>query len=129
MVIEILGGLGVTLVCEPGRSLTAGAGIFVMRVLYRKQHSDRSFLIVDGGMNDLLRPALYDAEMRIETDPLRPGSPLPIDVVGPVCETADCFAKQRSLPPVETGDVLANPGRWSVRLCDEFIVQRPATGR
>jgi diaminopimelate decarboxylase len=103
---DALGGLEATLVCEPGRSLTAGAGIFVMRALYRKENAERRFLIVDGGMNDLLRPALYEAQMRIETDPLRKGESLPVDVVGPVCETTDRFARDLPLPPVEHGDLV-----------------------
>lgn len=106
LALEVLGGLDATLVCEPGRVLTAGAGIFVTRALYRKQNADRKFLIVDGGMNDLLRPALYQAEMRIETDPLRAGDRAPVDIVGPVCETTDCFAEQRALPNVEPGDLV-----------------------
>ncbi len=106
MALETLGGLDATLVCEPGRVLTAGAGIFIMRALYRKENVERRFLVVDGGMNDLLRPALYQAEMRIETDPLRGGAPAPVDVVGPVCETADRFAQHRSLPNVEPGDLV-----------------------
>ncbi len=106
LALEVLGGLDATLVCEPGRVLTAGAGIFVTRALYRKQNADRKFLIVDGGMNDLLRPALYQAEMRIETDPLRAGDRAPVDVVGPVCETTDRFAEQRVLPNVEPGDLV-----------------------
>jgi diaminopimelate decarboxylase len=106
MVIDVLAGLEATLICEPGRSLTAGAGIFVMRALYRKTNAERRFLIVDGGMNDLLRPALYDAKMRIETDPLRSGELLPVDVVGPVCETTDRFAKDLALPPVERADLI-----------------------
>ena len=106
LALEVLGGLDATLVCEPGRVLTAGAGIFVTRALYRKQNADRQFLIVDGGMNDLLRPALYQAEMRIETDPLRAGDHAPVDIVGPVCETTDRFAEQRALPNVEPGDLV-----------------------
>ncbi|MCZ6569892.1 MAG: diaminopimelate decarboxylase [Deltaproteobacteria bacterium] len=106
LALEVLGGLDATLVCEPGRVLTAGAGIFVTRALYRKQNADRKFLIVDGGMNDLLRPALYQAEMRIETDPLRAGDRAPVDIVGPVCETTDRFAEQRALPNVEPGDLV-----------------------
>ncbi len=106
MALEVLGSLGVTLVCEPGRLLTAGGGIFVMRALYRKANAGRRFLIVDGGMNDLLRPSLYQVEMRIETDPLRSGDPAPVDIVGPVCESTDCFAKDRLLPPVEPGDLV-----------------------
>ena len=103
---EVVGGLDATLVCEPGRSLTAEAGIFLTRVLYRKENGDHRFVIVDGGMNDQLRPMLYAAEPRIETDPARPGARVPVNVVGPVCESTDQLAKDRPLPPLERGDLL-----------------------
>ena len=103
---EALGDLDATLVVELGRSLVAEAGVFICRVLYRKVNGDRRFVIVDGGMNDLLRPALYSAEMEIETDPLRSGPAVPADVVGPVCETTDRLARDRRLPPVEPGDLV-----------------------
>jgi diaminopimelate decarboxylase len=101
---EILGDLGATLVVELGRSLVAEAGVFICRVLYRKVNGERRFVIVDGAMNDLLRPSLYQTEMHIETDPLRDGPVAPVDVVGPVCESTDRLAKDRPLPPVERGD-------------------------
>ncbi len=105
---EVVGGLDATLVCEPGRSLTAEAGIFLTRVLYRKENGDHRFVIVDGGMNDQLRPMLYAAEPRIETDPARPGARVPVNVVGPVCESTDQLAKDRPLPPLERGDLLVH---------------------
>jgi diaminopimelate decarboxylase len=84
--------------------------------------SGRRFVIVDGGMNDLLRPALYDAEMRIETDPLRPGRNLSVDVVGPVCESVDRFARDRELPPVERGDLLVvrDAGAYSFAMASTY---------
>ena len=103
---EILGDLDATLIVEPGRSLVAEAGVFITRVLYRKVNGDRRFAVVDGAMNDLLRPALYQAEMHVETDPLRDGPLVPIDVVGPVCESTDRLAKDRGLPPLEQGDLV-----------------------
>ncbi len=103
---EILGDLDATLIVEPGRSLVAEAGVFITRVLYRKVNGDRRFAVVDGAMNDLLRPALYQAEMHVETDPLRDGPLVPIDVVGPVCESTDRLAKDRALPPLEQGDLV-----------------------
>jgi diaminopimelate decarboxylase len=122
MALEVLGSLGVTLVCEPGRLLTAGAGILVMRALYRKANAGRRFLIVDGGMNDLLRPSLYQVEMRIETDPLRSGDPAPVDIVGPVCESTDRFAKDRLLPPVEPGDpvVVRDAGAYGFAMASTY---------
>ncbi len=104
--IETVGGLGATLVCEPGRSLTAPAGILITRVLYRKRNGEKRFVIVDGAMNDYLRPALYGAVPRLEADPLREGPAEPADVVGPVCETTDRFAADATLPPLLAGDLL-----------------------
>jgi diaminopimelate decarboxylase len=103
---ETLGGLGAALACEPGRSLTAGAGILVTRVLYRKHNGEKRFVVVDGAMNDYARPALYGAVPRLEPDPLRPGPTEPADVVGPVCESTDRFAADAPLPPLERGDLL-----------------------
>jgi diaminopimelate decarboxylase len=94
-------------VLEPGRSFTANAGIFVTKVLYTKGTGEKTFVIVDGAMNDLLRPALYDAYQRVEpVGPARPGVEK-IDIVGPVCESGDFLAKDRSFPTVEEGDLLA----------------------
>ena len=104
-----LGDLGCRIVLEPGRLLVGNAGILVSRVIYMKEGATRTFAIVDAAMNDLMRPALYDAHHTI--DPVAQPAPdaerQPIDVVGPVCETGDTFAKQRSLPPLQAGDLVA----------------------
>ena len=99
--------LPLTLVLEPGRSLVAAAGVLLTRVLYVKDGPARRFVIVDAGMNDLLRPALYDAYHRIE--PVRPhGRPAElVDVVGPVCETSDFLGRRRELERPDPGDLLA----------------------
>ena len=98
--------LPLTLVLEPGRSLVAGAGVLLTRVLYVKG-GDRRFVVVDAGMNDFLRPALYDAFHGVEPLVTR-GRPLElVDVVGPVCETSDFLARRRELESPEPGDVLA----------------------
>jgi len=98
---------GLRLLLEPGRFLTADAGVLLTRVLYRKRTSRTRFVIVDAAMNDLLRPALYEAYHPIL--PVRRGnrSSVVLDVVGPVCETADCFAKGRRLPWPEPGEFWA----------------------
>ena len=102
-----VGDLDCEIVLEPGRSLTANAGIFVTRVLYTKGSDEKSFVVVDGGMNDLLRPALYGSYQRIEpVGQARPGVQKG-DIVGPVCESGDFFAKDRSFPSVEEGDLVA----------------------
>ncbi|MDZ4735543.1 MAG: diaminopimelate decarboxylase [Rhodospirillaceae bacterium] len=101
--------LGLPIVFEPGRRLVGEAGILVTRVIYVKQGRERTFLIVDAAMNDLIRPALYDAYHPI-VPVLEPaaGAPVaPVDVVGPICESGDVLAVQRSLPAVEPGALLA----------------------
>jgi diaminopimelate decarboxylase len=106
---ETLGDLGCRFIFEPGRLLVGNAGILVSRVVRVKEGSTRTFLIVDAAMNDLMRPSLYDAYHSIlpVTEP-EGGAPLgEVDVVGPVCETGDTFAKQRRLPPMRADDLLA----------------------
>ena len=95
------------LLMEPGRYLVADAGVLVTRVLYRKSTTRRRFVIVDGAMTDLPRPALYDAYHPVEAVRPRSGEKTTADVVGPVCETGDFLARQRELPPLERGDLLA----------------------
>jgi diaminopimelate decarboxylase len=106
---DIFGSLGVALAFEPGRVLTAAAGLLVSQVLYIKEGSARRFVIVDAAMNDLIRPALYEAWHDIVPVrlPAAGASLAPADVVGPVCETGDTFAVDRELPPFAEGDLLA----------------------
>jgi diaminopimelate decarboxylase len=103
-----LGDLGCRIVLEPGRLLVGNAGILVSRVIYMKEGSTRTFAIVDAAMNDLIRPALYDAYHTIEPveQPAAGTETVPVDVVGPVCETGDTFAKQCPLPPLKAGDLV-----------------------
>jgi diaminopimelate decarboxylase len=109
LVRGIFGSLGLTLAFEPGRVLTAPAGLLVSRVLYVKEGGTRRFVIVDAAMNDLIRPALYEAWHDIVPVrlPAAGASLAPADVVGPVCETGDTFAVNRELPPFAEGDLLA----------------------
>jgi diaminopimelate decarboxylase len=106
-VLDAVGDLGCELVLEPGRWLTAEAGVLLTRVLYTKSNEAKHFAIVDAGMNDLLRPALYGGHHHVE--PVGPprGSEQQVDLVGPVCESGDFLAKDRSLPVLEAGDLLA----------------------
>jgi diaminopimelate decarboxylase len=109
MVRGLVDGLEAELVFEPGRLLVGNAGLLVTRVLYVKDNGPRRFIIVDAAMNDLIRPSLYDAWHEIVPVVAPPaGAELkPVDVVGPVCESSDTFARQRPLPPVAEGDLLA----------------------
>lgn len=98
---------GLKIVMEPGRFIAGNAGIFVTRKLYLKDNGVKKFLIVDGGMNDLLRPALYDAYHEIQPVKQSTAEKLTVDVVGPICESGDVFGRDRSLPDVENNALLA----------------------
>lgn len=98
---------GLELLVEPGRYLVADAGLLLTKVLYRKNTSKRRFVIVDAAMTDLPRPALYDAWHPVEPVSPRRGKKTMADVVGPVCESGDFLARQRPLPPLAPGDLLA----------------------
>lgn len=105
---EIVEPLGTELVLEPGRYLTGEAGILLTEVSYIKESEGRKFLIIDAGMNDLLRPALYDAWHDIRPIDVREGRPTyHYDIVGPICETGDTFAFQREMPELKAGDLVA----------------------
>jgi diaminopimelate decarboxylase len=119
-ILPLLRGKNLRLILEPGKSISANAGIMVARVLYTKYSGNKKFVIVDAGMNDLIRPALYGAfhfiwPVMVE-DRFMPaqrsrdlrldGSEI-VDVVGPVCESGDFFAKDRAIPPVKRGDLIA----------------------
>jgi len=101
-------GSGFTLMLEPGRSIVAEAGVLLTRVLIVKQNGDKKFVVVDAAMNDLIRPALYQAHHEIVPVNQPSGCPpMKADIVGPVCESGDFFARNRDLPPVQAGDLLA----------------------
>lgn len=107
MIRDIIHPLQTRIILEPGRLLVGDAGLLLTTVTYVKKAATRQYLILDAGMNDLIRPAMYEA-----WHPIRPVAPRsaefqPFDIVGPVCETGDTFAKNRALPPVEAGDLLA----------------------
>jgi diaminopimelate decarboxylase len=95
------------LLLEPGRFLVAQAGALVTRVLQVKRNGKKTFVITDAAMNDMIRPALYQAHHEIVPVRPRSGRPRTVDVVGPVCETGDFFARDRKLAPVEPGDLVA----------------------
>ena len=109
MVARTLGDLGCRFLFEPGRLIAANAGVLVSQVIYVKPGDAKTFLIIDAGMNDLIRPALYDSHHDIlpVTEPAPDAPPVPYDVVGPVCETSDIFAAARPLPVLKSGDLVA----------------------
>ncbi|DAB40205.1 MAG TPA: diaminopimelate decarboxylase [Sulfurovum sp. UBA12169] len=104
-IFEATKGLDVTLLCEPGRYMVANAGAFFTKVLYEKQNGHKRFVIVDGAMNDLIRPSLYNAYHKIEAVGTE-GEKTLADVVGPVCESGDFLGKNVSLPPLKHDDLL-----------------------
>ncbi|MFH2202343.1 MAG: diaminopimelate decarboxylase [Elusimicrobiota bacterium] len=104
---ELLDFRDMSLILEPGRSLVGEAGLLATKVLYRKARGRRNFVIVDAGMTDLLRPALYGARHEIVPVTLSRRQPTRVDIVGPVCESTDVFARGRKLPLPAAGDVLA----------------------
>ncbi len=108
LIRRIAAPLNVDLIFEPGRLVVGNAGVLVSRVLYDKAGEERRFLVVDAGMNDLIRPALYDAYHAIEPVRAPTGAAQVVyDVVGPVCESSDRFARSRELPELRPGDLIA----------------------
>ena len=108
VLVPIVKNLGMTLILEPGRSLVGNAGVLLTRVLYLKDNDRKRFVIVDAAMNDLIRPSLYNAYHAIL--PVMAADSRPayvVDVVGPICESGDFLAKDRELPAVEEGELLA----------------------
>jgi diaminopimelate decarboxylase len=130
MVTRVTQGLNCRLMFEPGRLIAANAGLLVTRVIYVKRGDAKTFLIVDAGMNDLIRPALYDSHHEIV--PLRepvPGADrIKYDVVGPVCETSDLFAAGRSLPELKSGDLVAiqSAGAYGAVMASSYNARPPA---
>jgi diaminopimelate decarboxylase len=106
-IISRIKKLDLTLIIEPGRFIVGNNGCFVAKVIYKKQGHNKKFLITDGGMNDLIRPALYNGFHQIWPLKIHDGKSEIIDVVGPICESADFFAKDRELSPIAQGENLA----------------------
>ncbi len=119
-----VGHLGCEIEIEPGRLIAGNAGLLVTKVIYVKEGEGRNFLILDAAMNDLIRPAMYDAHHDIiPIEEPAPGSTLsPFDIVGPVCESGDTFARQRDLPTVESGDLIAfrSAGAYGAVMASEY---------
>jgi diaminopimelate decarboxylase len=125
-----LEGLQVRLLLEPGRFLIAQAGALVARVLVVKRNGSKTFVITDAGMNDLIRPALYQAHHEILPVTQNPkAQPAVVDIVGPVCETGDFFARDREIPEVREGDLVAilDAGAYGMSLSSNYNSRpRPA---
>ena len=123
MAAEVVGGLGLEIAFEPGRVIAANAGVLVSSVIHVNTRSDgHRFIVLDAGMNDLVRPAMYDAFHDIRPVAPRSGDPTECDVVGPVCETGDTFARRRPLPPIENGDLMVfmTAGAYGAVMASEY---------
>lgn len=121
---ETVGDLGCEIEIEPGRLIAGNAGLLVSRVIFVKSGEGRDFLILDAAMNDLIRPAMYGAWHDIVpvVEPAAGAETHPFDVVGPVCESGDTFAKARALPPVSAGDLVAfrSAGAYGAVMASEY---------
>jgi diaminopimelate decarboxylase len=106
-VMDRVADAGLTIICEPGRSIVGNAGVLLTRVLYVKRSGGKTFVVVDAAMNDLIRPAFYGAFHEIRPVVRRAGAPIQVDVVGPVCESGDFLARDREVAEPQPGDLLA----------------------
>ena len=124
LIKRTLGHLGCEIEIEPGRLISGNSGILVSEVIYVKHGEDRDFLILDAAMNDLVRPSMYGAHHDIlaVVEPAAATEAQPYDVVGPVCETGDTFAKARALPPMAAGDLVAfrSAGAYGAVMASEY---------
>lgn len=123
MIARVMAGLEIQFAFEPGRMIAANAGVLVARVQHVNARPEgRNFLVLDAAMNDLLRPAMYDAYHDIRPVRPRPGAAVTYDVVGPVCETGDTFTRDRALAPMQAGDLLAfmTAGAYGAAMSSEY---------
>ncbi len=125
-VLPILKHTGCRILLQPGRSIVAEAGALVVKVLYRKHNEEKIFLIVDGGMNDLIRPSLYQAYHQIVPAEIHERQTETVDIVGPCCETGDFFALDRDMPRTQPGDYLAilGAGAYGYALSSNYNARR-----
>ncbi len=130
VIAAVTKGLDAQLIFEPGRLIVANAGVLVTRVLYVKPGETKTFLVLDAGMNDLVRPAMYDAHHDIlPVREAKPGTPRRrYDVVGPVCETADLFARDRDLPQAQGNDLMTimTAGAYGSVMASAYNARPPA---
>jgi diaminopimelate decarboxylase len=124
-----LEGLGIKLLLEPGRAIVGPAGVLLTRVVYRKTNGEKKFVIVDAAMNDLIRPSLYQAQHQIVPVRASHSQQEIVDIVGPVCESGDFFARDREIPVTAEGDLLAifDAGAYGMVLASNYNTRpRPA---
>lgn len=129
VVLDAVRGTGATVIVEPGRVLAGNAGVLLTRVLYRKKTPTRSFVVVDAGMNDLIRPALYEAHHELVPLVKSRGRVEKVDVVGPVCESSDVLARQRKLIVPKQGELMAvlSAGAYGMSMASTYNSRpRPA---
>jgi diaminopimelate decarboxylase len=129
VIAQVTRGLDLQLIFEPGRLIAANAGILVSRIITIKRGETRSFVVLDAGMNDLIRPAMYDAHHDIV--PVKPAPTAAVgryDIVGPVCETSDLFARDRDLPGPKAGDLMAimTAGAYGAVMSSSYNARPPA---
>ncbi len=124
MIKDVVGHLGCEIEIEPGRLIAGNAGLMVSEIIYVKSGEGRDFLILDGAMNDLVRPAMYDAWHDIVpvVEPEPGAEQRPYDIVGPVCESGDTFARQRMMPALKAGDLVAfrSAGAYGAVMASEY---------
>ncbi len=128
-VLESVKDTGASLILEPGRALVGNAGVLLTRVLYRKRTPTKTFVVVDAGMNDLIRPALYEAHHALQPVVKRRGKAVEVDVVGPVCESSDVLARARPLVLPQQGDLYAvmSAGAYAMSMASTYNSRpRPA---
>lgn len=123
MIARVMKGLDIRFAFEPGRMIAANAGVLLAEVIHIHERPEgRRFLVLDAAMNDLIRPAMYDAYHDIRPVRPRDGAPAVYDVVGPVCETGDTFTRERPLPPMRPGDLIAfmSAGAYGAAMASEY---------
>jgi diaminopimelate decarboxylase len=124
LIKKAVGHLGCEVEIEPGRLISGNAGLMISKVIYVKEGEDRQFLIIDGAMNDLIRPAMYEAHHDIVpvVEPEAGAEPAKYDIVGPICESGDTFAKARTMAEVGPEDLIAfrSAGAYGAVMASEY---------
>ncbi|HOM58138.1 MAG TPA: diaminopimelate decarboxylase, partial [Candidatus Latescibacteria bacterium] len=125
---DVLNDAGLGIITEPGRSIVGNAAVLLTKVLYLKRNEDKNFVVVDAAMNDLIRPSFYDSFHRIQPVVQRGTEPFVADVVGPVCESGDFLARNRSIARPEQGDILAvmSAGAYGFAMSSQYNSRRRA---